>query len=472
MAGGADSATFGAVSSGELPDDSHNDYTTECADLGARRIRAAAFVGLCVAPFYALADWFRYPTNHSSLLQGRVLCVLLFAGIWALMRTATASRFANAISLLLGAAFALTVAAAPAGYIPSATPFVLVILTLALWLPWQPLQVVAFALMALAMYSIASVHDAARRPAFMAEASLIVVASAIATAAVDAAEKLRRHEFQFRRDLRDAYRANTQLGAALAERSAQLESTSQEMEDLLYAASHDLRAPLINIQGFSRELHAGLTQLYTDNGKSPEVRAAWADVDESLQFILTAVHRMDVLIASLLSVSRVATRTNATQSVDLNALVGKLAESFHAQLTEQQIALEVTQLPTVTGDPMRLAQLFGNLIDNAITHMGTCAERRISVGLDENGERRFFVHDTGAGIPRDAREHVFRLFRRFTNEKSPGKGIGLTLARKIVEKHGGKIWLDSDLGHGTTFWFTLQMPVQGGASEEASYARA
>ena len=454
------------------------EYEAERADLAVRRMRTACLLAVCLVPLYVIADYTLYPAYFASLLRGRLLCGLLVAGVWALTRTRAAYQFADLLGLAFGFSVALAAGGVPVillGYaVPYSASFIIVIFGVALLLPWRAQHVAALAFILIALCAAASVlHGAVRNwPELATSTSFLVAATAVAMVSVNASEHMRRRDFQSRHDLRDAHDAKAQLVTALAEKTTQVESVNREMDDLLYAASHDLRAPLINIQGFSREFQAGLTQLRSGNGKSPEVHAALTDINESLQFILTAVNRMDVLIASLLNVSRVATRTNATQFVDLNALVGKLADSFHYQLSEQRIALEIDPLPTVTGDPILLAQLFGNLLDNAIKYMGACPERRITVGLDENGERRFFVRDTGPGIPKDAHDQVFRLFRRLANGNPPGEGIGLTLVRKIVEKHGGKIWLDSAPGRGTTFWFTLRGPAPVVAMEGTNYARA
>jgi signal transduction histidine kinase len=238
------------------------------------------------------------------------------------------------------------------------------------------------------------------------------------------------------------------------------------MEDLLYVASHDLRAPLINVQGFSRELQVGLDAVRNGNGKSPETNAALTDLEESLQFILTAVARMDALITSLLNVSRIGTRTNPTEQVDLRRVAQKVAESFHYQLADKAITLEIEPLPAVTGDAVQLGRLLGNLIDNAIKYMGGTPDRRIRVGTcSVDGERRFFVRDNGMGIRKEDHEQIFRLFRRLANGNCSGEGIGLTIVRKIVEKHGGRVWVDSAPEAGTVFWFTLHSAAPALGSE-------
>jgi signal transduction histidine kinase len=284
---------------------------------------------------------------------------------------------------------------------------------------------------------------------------------------------MRRREFAARRALRAASAEKTRLIRDLEQKRGELERVNrdladlnQEMEDLLYVASHDLRAPLINVQGFANELNLGLAELrpYTDG--APEARAAYADLDESLRFIQSAVGRMDGLIRGLLSVSRIATRTNPAEEVRLTSVVEKIVESFRFQLDAHRITVSIGELPTVRGDAMRLTQVFSNLVDNAIKYMGDSACRTIEIGA-RNGNRfpTLFVKDSGPGIPAESRDTVFRLFRRLAVDV-PGEGLGLTLVRKIVEKHGGRIWVESAAGHGSTFCFTLhedaERAVRGG----------
>jgi signal transduction histidine kinase len=214
---------------------------------------------------------------------------------------------------------------------------------------------------------------------------------------------------------------------------------------------------LINVQGFAHEVRLGLADLRTHPNGAPQVGAIFSDTEESLGFIDTAVHRMDALIQGLLNVSRISTRTNPTDEVCLQKVVEKTVESFRYQLDQSHIHVTVGPLPTVRGDTLRLTQVFSNLIDNAIKYMGDSPTRAIEIGTrDGNGTPTVFVKDTGPGIPSQSQEAVFRLFRRLANGAVAGEGLGLTMVRKIVEKHGGRIWIESTPGQGSTFCFTLR----------------
>ena len=440
-------------------------YEEERRRLTQRGAVTGCLLATGIVPLYIVTDYSLYPQYFWLLLVARMLSVLLGVGILLLIRRPVGKQLTYVLVAVLCVGLALFNSAVPVYLLGFEVPYyvasILVVCGIALLLPWGASQAAALALGLLAMYVAASaLHGSLDNwLAFACNVSFVAATVGIALVSLRAGEELRKREFCARVALERAYENKSELATALAEKTAKLEMLNREMEDLLYAASHDLRAPLINVQGFSRELRLGLDQLRNGNGRSPEVLAVLTDVDESLRFILTGVARLDGLIMSLLNVSRIATHTNPTEQVDLNALLQKLVQSLRYQLSDKDITLDVEPLPVVIGDPVRLGQLFGNLIDNAVKYMGNSPQRRIHVGVHSaNGERRFFVHDTGPGIAKESQEQIFRLFRRLTNGGCPGEGIGLTMVRKIVEKHGGRIWVESAPGAGATFWFSLKTP--------------
>jgi signal transduction histidine kinase len=253
----------------------------------------------------------------------------------------------------------------------------------------------------------------------------------------------------------------------LERRKEQLEAKNREMADFLYVVSHDLRAPLINLEGFSRALEASigtLDRMMTERGRVaavdpwPELRS---EIGESLEFVLRSVSKMDFLVKGLIELSRIDTRPQHPEAVDLNRTVESVLGSLQYLINERGIAVEIEPLPTVRGDPVRLNQVFGNLIDNAIKYMKPEGEAKIHVGCRTNGVGNlFFVHDTGVGIRDEDQSKVFRLFTRLNPKSSSGEGLGLTAVKKIVERNGGRIWVESEVGTGSTFWFTW--PQNGG----------
>lgn len=254
----------------------------------------------------------------------------------------------------------------------------------------------------------------------------------------------------------------------LEQRGEQLEATNRELSDFLYVASHDLRSPLINLAGFSRSLQdsiGALDAMMSDHNGAPpsgngHAALQWPplkeEISESLDFILRSVAKMDILVNALLDLSRIETRPHVKQPIDTAKLVEEIVNAFHYQIAGKHITVATGPLPVVTGDPIRINQVFSNLIDNAIKYMGPHPEARIDVGCeDSTAEYRFFVRDTGPGIRPEDRDKVFRLFTRLGGGGIAGDGVGLAAVRKIIEKHGGKVWVDSEVGRGSTFWFTL-----------------
>jgi len=250
--------------------------------------------------------------------------------------------------------------------------------------------------------------------------------------------------------------------------AAELEAKNAELRDLFYALSHDLRAPLINLAGFTHELEAALCALNdvdgsptADAGDRPTTRAhardeGKRDIDESLGFIRHNIAKMDQLVRGLLELSRIENQPVKVEQLDLNKMVQDVLDAFHFQIAERQIELHVGILPVVVGDAVRLNQVFSNLIDNAIKYMKPTGAARIDIECEAQSDSYLFrVRDTGLGVRADDRERIFRLFTRLGHQAVAGDGLGLTVVKKIVEKHGGTIWVESEIGQGATFCFTL-----------------
>ncbi|MBI4515478.1 MAG: HAMP domain-containing histidine kinase [Deltaproteobacteria bacterium] len=453
-------------------------FELETRRLMRRRAVVACVLVLCIAPFYMVADYMLYATDFATLTAWRLVCVLLTSAILAAVRGPLGERHPDWLVLLLGIVVGCMFAAVPAlmeGYdTPYFVALTLLILGLPIFMPCRAGDVLLLSGVLLFAYVAAALmHGRIHNPAvFLTNVSLLVTSGAVALVGMRIGAAMRRTEFLARHQLEDAVRDKSAMAAVLEQQSARLALANQEMEDLLYVASHDLRAPLINVQGFTRELQLSLDELRRESPASPETRAVSGDIDESIQFILAAVSRMDGLIGSLLNVSRIATRTNPTEAVSLGPMVETIIDTFRYQLDQKQITISVGDLPAVIGDPLRLNQAFSNLVDNAIKYMGERAVRRIEIGAQSADDTcTCFVRDTGPGIPKGKQEAVFRLFHRLPNGGVPGEGIGLTMVRKIVEKHGGRIWLESVPDEGSTFWFTLRLAAAArtmGAEHDAS----
>ena len=421
---------------------------------------------MLLVPLFGVVDYFLNRPHVVTLVGVRFLSCILSGMIIMLLRRPLGRRYPSALAMALGLEVGVAIAVVPVAVTGPDTPYVsmaLLILSLAALFPWTATQAALLSTTLAAMFLVGAVfYGVVIARAFVTQVSAILITGVIALVITALSDKLRAREFAARRALRATSREKTgliedlrQKTGELAGLNQQLATLNQEMEDLLYVASHDLRAPLINVQGFAHEVRLGLSDLRTYTNGAPEAKAIYSDTDESLGFIDTAIQRMDGLIQGLLNVSRISTRTVPTEEVCLQRVVEKIIESFRYQLDQSRIQVTVGALPTVRGDALRLTQVFSNLIDNAIKYMGDRALRTIEIGTrGNNATPTLFVKDSGPGIPAKSQEAVFRLFRRLGNGV-PGEGLGLTMVRKIIEKHGGRIWIESTAGQGSTFCFTL-----------------
>lgn len=224
-----------------------------------------------------------------------------------------------------------------------------------------------------------------------------------------------------------------------------LEATNRELEQFAYVASHDLKAPLRTVSSFTQLLER---RLGTELDK---------DATEYLKFIRNGVHSMHALTDDLLAVSRVGRAALVREEVSLTRVVAQAQEQLSADLQERKARVEVGTLPSINGDPGMLAQVFQNLLANAIKFQkhGQNPLVRISAVGERDGWH-IEVQDNGIGMDSEHLERIFLIFSRLhTQEQYPGTGLGLALCRKIMHLHGGKIWASSALGKGSTFHLWL-----------------
>ncbi|MBI2387777.1 MAG: hypothetical protein HYV14_17465 [Elusimicrobia bacterium] len=229
-----------------------------------------------------------------------------------------------------------------------------------------------------------------------------------------------------------------------AARAEDLSRSNRELEEFAYIASHDLQAPLRRITGFAQLL----ARRY--KGKlDPEA-------DDFIGRITGSTDRMQSLIQDLLAYSRAGSRELAPVRADIDALLRAVLADLDAQRKEAGGEVVVETLPAVTGDPDQLARLFQNLIANALKFRGD-KPPVVRVSARRAGDEWVFaVADNGIGIEKKYAGEIFKMFRRLHSSAAyPGTGIGLAIARKVVERHGGRIWVESEPGKGSIFFFTL-----------------
>ena len=264
----------------------------------------------------------------------------------------------------------------------------------------------------------------------------------------------------------------------VAQRTGELEATveelrckNQEVEAFVYIVSHDLRAPLVNVQGFVRELEDSCKRLREVIQGCPEWERCWAAVqpilDEemggALHYISASATKFDRLIEALLRLSRQGRQVYQPARLNVWELVTNAVATFKQAIIEAGAEVEVGDMPSVTADATALGQVFSNLIGNSLKYR--CPDRplKIEVGGRKEGETaHYWVRDNGLGIPEYGKARLFQVFQRLHLKRAEGEGMGLAIAHRIVERHGGKIWAESREGEGTTFHFSL--PAKPGST--------
>ena len=246
------------------------------------------------------------------------------------------------------------------------------------------------------------------------------------------------------RDITARKEAEEKLNETLKE----LSRSNQELEQFAYAVSHDLQEPLRQVASFVQLLERHYADELGEKGKRFIGRA------------VEGAQRMHQQIQDLLAYSRLGRPGAQAEEVDLEAVLGTARRHLSQAVSESQAEVVVVgELPSVSGDRARLVQLMQNLLGNAIKFRQPGVTPRVELRAQRDGEMwRVTVADNGIGIQCKEPERVFQIFQRLhTASEYPGTGIGLTLCRRVVESHGGKIWYDSQQGEGTTFTFTLPM---------------
>lgn len=250
---------------------------------------------------------------------------------------------------------------------------------------------------------------------------------------------------------------------------AELKESNEEIQRYAYIVSHDLRAPLVNIMGFTSELETVRAEIMDELGASPKVETINRDFEESISFIKAAINKMDGLINAILRLSREGRRTFRPEPLDMTKLVRGLADAQHHQADSIGAEVIVGDLPEIVADRLGVEQIFGNLIDNAIKYLDAKRPGRIEIAGERSGSRvRFEVRDNGRGIAPQDHTRIFELFRRSGTQDKPGEGIGLAHVRTLVRSLGGRIDVQSELGVGTTFVVT--MPLAPSRSTTAAIA--
>jgi PAS domain S-box-containing protein len=261
------------------------------------------------------------------------------------------------------------------------------------------------------------------------------------------------------------------LTQQLQDRNSALERSNKELEDFAQIASHDLKEPLRGIHNFSTFLLEDYADRLDEDGR------------RKLGTVIRLTQRMQTLIESLLHLAHAARTGVSLGPISLQPVVEEVVDSLHISLAEEKVEVRIPKpLPTIHCDQARVAEVLRNLISNAMRYNDK-SKKWIEIGYDEGGSgleaanKRaptvFYVRDNGIGIPREELGSIFRIFRRLhpPGDYGGGTGAGLAITKKIVEGHGGRIWVDSTPGEGTTFYFTMERAGDDTALHDHSGAR-
>jgi signal transduction histidine kinase len=242
-------------------------------------------------------------------------------------------------------------------------------------------------------------------------------------------------------DITDRKRADRKLTDALA----QLARSNKELESFAYTASHDLKGPLITITGF-----LGRLALDSQQGDARRMQSDIARIGD-------AARKMDRLLHDLLELSRIGRVVGSIEDVSLTELAHEVANLLAGPIAEGKVRIEISpDLPTVHGERVRLVQLFMNLLGNAVKFVREQPNPQVKIGVRQDGKDTVcYVRDNGIGIEPQHKDRIFGLFQQLDPSRG-GTGIGLSVAKRVVETHGGRIWFESEgPGKGSTFCFTL-----------------
>ena len=243
-----------------------------------------------------------------------------------------------------------------------------------------------------------------------------------------------------------------------------LELKNKELESIIYVASHDLKSPLLNIQGFCNEMSINcesLKELLVEKNITPDIIKKAGELVEtkmpaSMNYITKSAAKIDMVLSGLLRLSRLGRASLEFKLIDMDKMISEILDTMEFQIKKAAVNFEITHLPTCIGDECQLNQVFSNLIGNAIKYLDktTSAEIKIS-GCKDGRQVLYSIMDNGIGIDKRHQDIIFEIFHRLDPDSTDGEGLGLTIVKRILDRHNAKIWVESDLGKGSIFYVSM-----------------
>lgn len=243
-----------------------------------------------------------------------------------------------------------------------------------------------------------------------------------------------------------------------------LEVKNKELESIIYAASHDLKSPLVNIQGFGHELSRScdlIRSIISAKGRDEDMGKDFSavldeDVPRALNFISTSTEKMDSLLSGLLDICRLGTVALNAMPIDMNVMMIEVAASMEYQIKEVGAKLDIKPLPPCRGDVAQINRVFSNLLTNALKFLDESRPGLISIYAKRQDDKIIYcVEDNGIGIAPEQQDKIFEIFYQLEPDRKEGQGIGLTIVRRIIDRHNGAIRVESEVGGGSKFFVTL-----------------
>lgn len=253
--------------------------------------------------------------------------------------------------------------------------------------------------------------------------------------------------------------------AAMQQIAAELAEKNKELEAIVYTVSHDLRSPLVNVQGFGKQLQRACDTIRAaavaagEHGTIPAAQLKQpveVAIPQALRFINAGVSKMESLLAGLLRYSRLGRVALTLRPLNMNGMVAEILAAMKFQLDEAKAEVRVEPLPVCEADSVQTNQVFANLLDNALKYRAPDRPLRIVIrGHIRDGQAVYEVADNGLGIAAEHQGKVFDIFHRLNPDATTGEGLGLTIAQRVLERQKGHIWVESRAGEGSTFFVSL-----------------